>query len=145
MPTHGSEAWRLDVAVMRKINGANTQMMSAITGRSVHQEASAKWRKFDLVKWILTRRRLCDHSEHSWFNQIGELPVCIVVMSEMLFECVRSIMKIKIIVRYPQCLDRKIKWCKGIHRFLLGCGRSAGTVTESPELDTKDKIMLRTN
>ena len=54
--TYGSEAWRLDAAVMRKINGANAQMMSAITGRSVHQEASAKWRKFDLVKWIRARR-----------------------------------------------------------------------------------------
>ena len=25
------------------------------------------------------------------------------------------------------------------------CGRSAGTVPEPPELDTKDEIMLRTN
>ena len=41
---------------MRKLNGANAHMVSAITGRTVQQEASAKWRTFDLVKWIRARR-----------------------------------------------------------------------------------------
>ena len=54
--TYGSEAWTLNAKVMRKLNGANAHMVSAITGRTVQQEASAKWRTFDLVKWIRARR-----------------------------------------------------------------------------------------
>ena len=40
----------------RAINGVNAQMMSVITGKSPHQDASCKWRTFDLVKWIRARR-----------------------------------------------------------------------------------------
>ena len=54
--TYGSEAWRLRAEAMRRLNGANSHMVSAITGRTVQQEASAKWRTFDLVKWIRARR-----------------------------------------------------------------------------------------
>ena len=31
-------------------------MLSIITGKTPHQEASAKWRTFDLVAWIRARR-----------------------------------------------------------------------------------------
>ena len=54
--TYGSEAWYLDAAVCRALNGANSQMMSIITGQTAHQEASAKTRSFDLVMWIRARR-----------------------------------------------------------------------------------------
>ena len=54
--TYGSEAWYLDADVRRALNGANSQMMSVITGKTPHQEASAKWRTFDLVMWIRARR-----------------------------------------------------------------------------------------
>ena len=54
--TYGSETWYLDVEVRRALNGANSQMMSIITGKTAHQEASAKWRTFDLVTWIRARR-----------------------------------------------------------------------------------------
>ena len=54
--TYGSEAWTLTKEVRRAINGANSQMVSVITGKTPHQEASGKWRTFDLVMWIRARR-----------------------------------------------------------------------------------------
>ena len=54
--TYGSEAWYLTAAVKRALNGANAQMMSVITGKTQHQEASKKWQTFDLVKWVRARR-----------------------------------------------------------------------------------------
>ena len=48
--TYGSEAWRLTAEVFR------ATMVSVITGKSPHLEASAKWRAFDLVRWVRARR-----------------------------------------------------------------------------------------
>ena len=56
MLTYGSEAWCINEAVAKKINGANASMMSVITGKTQHQEATTKWQTFDLVKWIRARR-----------------------------------------------------------------------------------------
>ena len=53
--TYGSEAWHLTAEVQRALNGANSQMMSVITGRTPHQEASVD-KTFDLVRWIRARR-----------------------------------------------------------------------------------------
>ena len=54
--TYGSEAWCLSAEVIRAINGANANMMSVISGKTQKQEATPKWRSFDLVKWIRARR-----------------------------------------------------------------------------------------
>ena len=54
--TYGSEAWTLSTSITRALNGANAQMMAAITGNTPHQEASAKTRTFDIVMWIRARR-----------------------------------------------------------------------------------------
>ena len=40
--TYGSEAWNITSEVAKTINGANAQMMSVITGKTTHQEASHK-------------------------------------------------------------------------------------------------------
>ena len=40
--TYGSEAWRITAEVAAALNGANARMVSVITGRTPHQEASAK-------------------------------------------------------------------------------------------------------
>ena len=53
---YGSEAWKLNEQAVRKLNGANAQMMSIISGKTPHQEASPKWRSFDIVRWIRARR-----------------------------------------------------------------------------------------
>ena len=39
--TYGSEAWTFDEATMRTINGANSQMLSVISGRTQRQEETA--------------------------------------------------------------------------------------------------------
>lgn len=38
------------------LNGANSRMLHHITGKSIHDEASATTRTFDLVRWIRARR-----------------------------------------------------------------------------------------
>ena len=40
--TYGSEAWHINAEASRAINGANSKMMSTITGKTPHQEASHK-------------------------------------------------------------------------------------------------------
>ena len=40
----------------RALNGANSQMVSIITGKSPHEEASKDTRTFDLLRWIRARR-----------------------------------------------------------------------------------------
>ena len=40
--TYGSEAWYLTFRVTKALNGANTQMLSVITGKTQHQESSKK-------------------------------------------------------------------------------------------------------
>ena len=47
-----SEAWKINLEVVKKINGANTQMMSVISDKTTHQEESPKWDSFDIVRWI---------------------------------------------------------------------------------------------
>ena len=54
--TYGAEAWRLNDAVSKALNGANSQMLSVISGKSPHEEASATTRTFDLLRWIRARR-----------------------------------------------------------------------------------------
>ena len=54
--TYGSEAWYLTSSVTRALNGANSQMMAIITGKTQQQEASKSTQTFDLIKWIRARR-----------------------------------------------------------------------------------------
>ena len=53
--TYGSEAWYLNREMRRALNGANSQMVSIITGRTAHEEA-AEGKTFDIVRWIRARR-----------------------------------------------------------------------------------------
>ena len=53
--TYGSEAWKITKTVAAALNGANSKMVSAITGKTVHEEAS-KGKTFDIVVWIRARR-----------------------------------------------------------------------------------------
>ena len=52
---YGSEAWRLNTEVSAALNGANSSMVSVITGRTVREEAT-NGKTFDLVKWIRARK-----------------------------------------------------------------------------------------
>ena len=54
--TYGSEAWVLNTKACKIINGANASMLSHITGRSRHEEASSSTTTFNLIKWIRARR-----------------------------------------------------------------------------------------
>ena len=53
---YGSEAWRFTADVCKMLNGANSQMMAIITGKTPHQEASAKWQTFNIIRWLRARR-----------------------------------------------------------------------------------------
>ena len=53
--TYGSEAWRLTQTVGAALNGANSSMVSIITGRPIRAEASAG-KTFDLIRWIRARK-----------------------------------------------------------------------------------------
>ena len=53
--TYGSEAWGLTPTVSAALNGANSNMVSIITGRSIREEAT-EGRTFDLLKWIRARK-----------------------------------------------------------------------------------------
>ena len=46
--TYGSEAWTLDEKTAKKLNGANSQMLSVISGRT-QQEQASPGKSFDLV------------------------------------------------------------------------------------------------
>ena len=61
--TYGCESWSLTNKVMRTLNGANSQMLSRVTGKSVQQEARADTTSYDLLKHI-RRMRL------NWLGQI---------------------------------------------------------------------------
>ena len=63
-----SEAWTLTTAVSKAINGANSQMMSAITGYTPQQESSSKARAFDIMMWIIRAR--CQQSNNVWLGHI---------------------------------------------------------------------------
>ena len=54
--TYGSEAWTIDEQTRRALNGANASMVSVMTDKSPHQEASVKSQTFDLVDWVRARR-----------------------------------------------------------------------------------------
>ena len=54
--TYGSEAWNLTKEVRRKLNGVNSRMVSIITGKTPHEEASDGTRSFDLVRAVRARR-----------------------------------------------------------------------------------------
>ena len=54
--TYGSEAWRLTTTVQKHLNGANSKMVSVITGKSPQEEASRDTRTVDLVRCIRARR-----------------------------------------------------------------------------------------
>ena len=53
---YGSEAWMMTQDVRRAINGANSRMVTVITGRSPHEEAKEGTRSFDLVRAIRAGR-----------------------------------------------------------------------------------------
>ena len=53
---YGSEAWRLTADVKRAINGANSKMVAAITGRTVHEEAKQEGKTYDAVAGIRATR-----------------------------------------------------------------------------------------
>ena len=61
--TYGSEAWLLDDATIRALNGANSRMVSTITGRSPHEEAKQDTKTYDLVAGVRARRL-------KWLGQI---------------------------------------------------------------------------
>ena len=54
--TYGSEAWFITDAIRRKINGANSRMLSVITGKTIRQEAIEESCTFNLVRAIRARR-----------------------------------------------------------------------------------------
>jgi hypothetical protein len=54
--TWGSEAWYLTNEVVKKLNGANAQMLCIITGKTPREEATAKTCSFSLINWIRSRR-----------------------------------------------------------------------------------------
>ena len=53
---YGSEAWKLDAKACAMINGANSRLISRITQKTPHEEASRRTRTFDVVRWIRSRR-----------------------------------------------------------------------------------------
>ena len=48
--TYGSEAWNLTKEVKKKLNGANSQMLSAITGKSYREEVVEATCSFNLLR-----------------------------------------------------------------------------------------------
>ena len=56
MMVYGSEAWLLDEHARRCINGANAYMLSHITGRTKHDEATVAKTTFNIMAWIRARR-----------------------------------------------------------------------------------------
>ena len=47
--TYRSEAWNIDDKTWKALNGANTRMVSVLTGKTPHQEISAKEKTFDMI------------------------------------------------------------------------------------------------
>ena len=63
---YGSEAWLLNDTTKRALNGANSKMVSSITGRTVHDEARSEGKTYDAVAGIrATRMR--------WLGQILQM------------------------------------------------------------------------
>ena len=53
--TYDSEAWRLTPAVCAALNGANSSMVSKITGRPIREETT-EGKTFDQLLWIRARK-----------------------------------------------------------------------------------------
>ena len=53
---YGAETWFLDECTKRMLNGANSAMLTHITGKTRHEEATPETRTFDIVTWIRARR-----------------------------------------------------------------------------------------
>ena len=53
--TYGSEAWKMTSKVTAALKGTNSRMVSVITGKTIHEEAS-NGKTFDLTMWIRARR-----------------------------------------------------------------------------------------
>ena len=53
---YGSEAWRLTQEVQKAINGANSKMVAAITGRTIQEEAQKEGETYDAVTGIRVTR-----------------------------------------------------------------------------------------
>ena len=56
MMIYGSEAWRLTPAVKRALNGANSKMVSVITGRTIKEEEQQDGKTYDVVAGIRATR-----------------------------------------------------------------------------------------
>lgn len=54
--TYGSEAWRLTREASAAINGANARLISRITGKTAHAEASPRSRTFNVLLAIRKRK-----------------------------------------------------------------------------------------
>ena len=65
--TYGSEAWLLDNATCKALNGANAAMLAIITGKSIQQEACRSTTTFDILPWIRGKRL-------QWVGHILRLP-----------------------------------------------------------------------
>ena len=53
---YGVEAWTLTPAVTRFLNGANSQMVAQITGKTIREEATTATKTYDLMASIRARR-----------------------------------------------------------------------------------------
>ena len=65
--TYGSEAWHLDDRACKAINGANAQILTNITGKTIKEEATAATTTFNILKWVRARRL-------QWIGHILRLP-----------------------------------------------------------------------
>ena len=54
--TYGCEAWSFTPELQARINGANATCLARITGKSIHQEASAKTQTYDIIEAIRQRK-----------------------------------------------------------------------------------------
>ena len=61
--SYGCETWQLNEWTMRRLNGANSTMLSRITGNSIREEARAATSSYNLVRQIRRRR-------FKWLGQI---------------------------------------------------------------------------
>jgi hypothetical protein len=56
--TYGCEGWTMTPATMRRLNGANSRLLTHFTGKTIVEEARANTTSYDLVLNI-RKRRLC--------------------------------------------------------------------------------------
>ena len=52
---YGSSAWLFTPDIRKSLNGVNSKMLSSITKRTIHEEASQP--SFDIIDYVLRRRR----------------------------------------------------------------------------------------